>query len=392
MFDRFAICVVALTCAVSSATVAYAGTCPVSLSPFAESSIQLLEDRFCEEAQEGWTHDNLPTSDPVQQERDTIFMLLAFALVREEWDLNRGHQISGVIVDQTDDSVLWVDFNSNFVANSPIDHAEARAVRNYVKWVNDQGTSDPYWDLLDETTVYASLEPCQMCAGTINMSRVDRVVFGMEDGGFGDGLDYLHVFPFHADFEFHSGTQTAQALIDEVAANPNTGVTTIIRNSQDAFDLAVTDLEGFLVSFPENQTALDNALAVLAQYQAGPPPVPDGTFGTPLGASALSPDGSSIHVTWDATSCTADDYHLLHGSLATVDALTIAGSLCQLGDGGSVVWNSVPAGSLWFLVVSDQPDGTEGSWGEDGTGSQRNGLTASGQCGVVNRDNTVACP
>ncbi len=44
----------------------HAGTtsCPVSLSAFAENSIDLLEERFCEEAQDGWQHLNLPTSDP----------------------------------------------------------------------------------------------------------------------------------------------------------------------------------------------------------------------------------------------------------------------------------------------------------------------------------------
>jgi tRNA(Arg) A34 adenosine deaminase TadA len=366
-------------------------TCPVSLSSFAESSIQLLEDRFCEEAQDGWTHQNLPTSDPVQQEKDTIFMLLTFALVQAEWDLDRGHQIAGVIVNQDDDEILWADFNSNFVSNSPIAHAEARAVYNYIQFVNDQGTSDPYWELLNDTTVYASLEPCQMCAGTINMARVDRVVFGMEDDGFGDALDYLHAYPFHADFEFHSGTQTAQALISEVAANPGTAVTTIIRESQYAFDLAVTDLQGFVPAFPENQTALQNALAVLAQHQGGPPPVPDGSFGAPVLASALAPDGTAIEVHWDAASCTATDYHILHGSLSAVDQLLVDGSVCQIGPTGSFIWTGVPAPSLWFLVVSDD-DGTEGSWGVDSTGAQRNGSQHSGQCGVVDRANTVGCP
>jgi len=231
-----------------------------------------------------------------------------------------------------------------------------------------------------------------MCAGTINMARVDRVVFGMEDDGFGDALDYLHAFPFHVDFEFHSSTQTGQALIAEIATNPNTGVTTIIRNAKYAFDLAVTDLLGFSIAFPENQTALDNALATLEQYQAGPPPVSDGTFGLPVLATPLTPDASQINVTWDTVSCQGADYHILYGSLAGVDQLAISGSVCQLGDSGSYLWQGVPAGPLWFLVVSEHDDGTEGSWGTDSTGGERNGSMPSGQCGATERDNTVTCP
>jgi tRNA(Arg) A34 adenosine deaminase TadA len=367
-------------------------TCPISLSPFAESSVQNLEDRFCEEALDGDGHQNIPTSGPVQQEKDTIFMMLAFALVRAEWDLDRGHQISGVIVHQYTDEVLWADFNSNFVYNSPIDHAEARAVRNYIQHVNDQGTSDPSWQLLNNTTVYASLEPCQMCAGTINMSHVDRVVFGMEDGGFGDALDYLHAFPYHADFEFHASTSTAQALVAEVAANPTTGITTIIRNAQYAFQFAVNDLENFVAVYPQNQLALNNALATLDQYQAGPPPVSDGSFGLPVTTGAVTPDKSKLLVNWNAANCTANDYHILYGALATIDEFAVDGSVCRIGTDGAYVWSSVPSGSQWFLVVSDHGDGTEGSWGEDSAGAQRNGLSSSEQCGVTSRDNTVTCP
>jgi tRNA(Arg) A34 adenosine deaminase TadA len=367
-------------------------SCPVGLSPFAEATIDLLEERFCEEAQAGWQHLNLPTSDAVQQEKDTIFMLLAFALVSVEWDPGRGHQIAAVIVDELTDEILWVDFNSNFINNSPIDHAEARAVRNYIQFVNDQGTSDQYWEILDDTAVYASLEPCQMCAGTINMARVDRVVFGMEDDGFGDALDYLHAFPYHVDFEFHSSTQTAQALIGEVAANPNTGVTTIIRNAKLMFDFAVTDLQSFMVAFPGNQNALDNALATLAQYQTGPPPVPDGTFGVPLLAQPMAADASRINVTWDTASCVAADYHILYGTLSAVPELAVEGSVCQLGPSGSYLWQDVPAGPLWFLVVSEEDDGTEGSWGTNSTQGERNGSVPSGMCGMIDRDNTVTCP
>ena len=38
----------------------------------------------------------------------------------------------------------------------------------------------------------------------------------------------------------------------------------------------------------------------------------------------------------------------------------------------------MPAGDLWFVVVSDTGAGVEGSWGLSSGGDERNGLTDSG--------------
>jgi len=48
---------------------------------------------------------------------------------------------------------------------------------------------------LDGAVLYATKEPCPMCAGAILKSRVSRVVFGAEaplDGAAGTALDLLH--------------------------------------------------------------------------------------------------------------------------------------------------------------------------------------------------------
>ena len=46
---------------------------------------------------------------------------------------------------------------------------------------------------LEETTLYATLEPCPMCAGAILQSRIPRVVYGARDpkGGCVDSLYHL---------------------------------------------------------------------------------------------------------------------------------------------------------------------------------------------------------
>jgi hypothetical protein len=131
---------------------------------------------------------------------------------------------------------------------------------------------------------------------------------------------------------------------------------------------------------------------IQAAGAGGPPPVPDGTFGSPMLASRGDPAGSVIDLTWDVSTCQASDYHVLFGSLANVASLGIDGGICSIGTVGSFTWSSVPAGDLWFLVVGDDGASTEGSWGTDSSDAQRAGKTASGVCAIVDRANTGTCP
>jgi len=122
------------------------------------------------------------------------------------------------------------------------------------------------------------------------------------------------------------------------------------------------------------------------------PPVPDGTFGAAMKPARQSADGSSIAVSWDVGGCAAKGYHALYGPLAAVSSYQLAGGVCGLGTAGSYVWTGVPVGDLWFVVVADDPGGTEGSWGTRSPGGAINGTTASGLCGATARVNLSACP
>jgi len=86
--------------------------------------------------------------------------------------------------------------------------------------------------------------------------------------------------------------------------------------------------------------------------------------GPPKPARALTAsrlDASTVHVDWDAAGCPAPNYHLLYGPLATVGSYALAGGVCGLGPLGSYDWQGVPAGDLWYVVVSDDAGATEGS-------------------------------
>jgi len=141
-----------------------------------------------------------------------------------------------------------------------------------------------------------------------------------------------------------------------------------------------------------NQQRTTTALVSCPVVPAVAKPVADGSFGTAMTGTRSDLDGSTIDVTWDVATCVSTGHHLLYGDLATVASAAVAGGVCGLGTTGSATWSGVPAGDLWFVVVGDDGATTEGSWGTDGTGAERGGVTASGVCGIVTRNNAGACP
>jgi hypothetical protein len=136
------------------------------------------------------------------------------------------------------------------------------------------------------------------------------------------------------------------------------------------------------------ETADSNCLA-LTTPRVGPQPIPNGVFGLPVLAAKRNDEGTNIRVTWDVF-CGGAGYHLLYGSLSGVSGPTPVGAECDLASGVHD-WPAVPAGDLWFLVVGNDNDSTEGSWGRRSDGSERAGTTPSAQCGMTFHDNTGTC-
>jgi hypothetical protein len=121
-------------------------------------------------------------------------------------------------------------------------------------------------------------------------------------------------------------------------------------------------------------------------------PVPDGSFGIVMTASRTDGTGASINLKWDVATCSSTDHHLIYGALETVASASVAGGACNLGTSGTSIWAGAPPGNVWFVIVGDDDATTEGSWGTSSGGVQRGGVTVSGQCGMVARDNSGACP
>ena len=85
-----------------------------------------------------------------------------------------------------DNKVIAKGHNLRETKKSPLGHAEIVTIQKACKKFND-------WQLVG-CTLYVTLEPCIMCAGTIIQSRIKTVVYGADDpkgGAFGSSINVL---------------------------------------------------------------------------------------------------------------------------------------------------------------------------------------------------------
>jgi len=105
---------------------------------------------------------------------DDLFM-------REALDLARHAEAHGEVpvgaVMVVDGQICGRGFNSPIRLNDPTAHAEILALREAAGVVRNYR--------LECATLYATLEPCVMCAGALVAARVGRLVFGARDLRFG---------------------------------------------------------------------------------------------------------------------------------------------------------------------------------------------------------------
>ena len=72
-----------------------------------------------------------------------------------------------------DDKIIARAFNKKETTNDPTSHAEVSAIRKACKKLNS-------WRL-EDATIYVTIEPCSMCAGTLLQCRIGRIVYGAKD-------------------------------------------------------------------------------------------------------------------------------------------------------------------------------------------------------------------
>lgn len=90
------------------------------------------------------------------------------------------------------DKIIARAYNRRTIDKNTLAHAELLAIKKASKKMDD-------WRL-EECTMYVTLEPCQMCAGAIIQSRLDKVVIGCMNpkaGCAGSVMDLLQVEEFN---------------------------------------------------------------------------------------------------------------------------------------------------------------------------------------------------
>jgi tRNA(adenine34) deaminase len=105
---------------------------------------------------------------------DEDFIREALELAREA---ERGGEVPVGAVVVVDGRVLGRGRNSPIARNDPTAHAEILALREAAAATGNYR--------LEGATMYATLEPCVMCAGALVAARVSRLVFGARDLRFG---------------------------------------------------------------------------------------------------------------------------------------------------------------------------------------------------------------
>ena len=133
----------------------------------------------------------------IQKKIDEKYMRQAILQAKKAYDLDET-PIGCVIVHEG--KVIGRGYNRRNTDKNPLAHAEITAIRKASKRIGD-------WRL-EECTLYVTLEPCQMCAGAIVQSRIERVVLGCMNpkaGCAGSILNLLDMKEFNHQVQLEIG-------------------------------------------------------------------------------------------------------------------------------------------------------------------------------------------
>ena len=159
-----------------------------------------------------------PTFTAVQAERHRLFSYAVMGIVATQWNGNLygqygdygihrrgqrnppgdpggryqggtylGHNIAAIAVDDVGE-IIDFDLNHNSVFHRSTEHAEARLIRRvfgltqiFDAWAAGPRRVSDRVDVLNQTTIYTSLESCSQCSGIMALGSIRDVVFLQRD-------------------------------------------------------------------------------------------------------------------------------------------------------------------------------------------------------------------
>src|SRR5574344_995960 len=142
-------------------------------------------------------------------DKDEKYMLAAIREAKKAYMLGEV-PIGCVIV--YEDKIIGRGYNRRKTDKNTLSHAELQAIKKASKKLGD-------WRL-EGCTMYVTLEPCQMCAGALVQSRIDKVVIGCMNakaGCAGSVLNLLNMPQFNHQVEIVKGVMEEECsqLISE---------------------------------------------------------------------------------------------------------------------------------------------------------------------------------
>ena len=116
---------------------------------------------------------------------DEKYMKLALLEAKKAYEKDEV-PVGAVIV--KNDKIIARGHNLREKNNDPTSHAEIVAIRKACKKLNS-------WRL-EDCTIYVTIEPCSMCAGTLLWTRIKKIVYGAKDlkgGALGSSYNLFDV-------------------------------------------------------------------------------------------------------------------------------------------------------------------------------------------------------
>jgi tRNA(adenine34) deaminase len=205
----------------------------------------------------------------IDEERDEIYSLLAYAVVLKDWQVGgpnqRGHNIGAVLVDSQGKLVYWAR-NCNHITKNGTQHAEVRLMLGYLSEVQTYS--------LKGHTVYTSLEPCAQCSGMMVLQSIQRTVYGQTDPSFGKAMERLDLDssaltngfkPYPRPVESHKSKAAICAELDDAYAKAGGSITDFLLSpkAKSIFEKAHQQFLTYRPRHFENEAVLSNSIDFL---------------------------------------------------------------------------------------------------------------------------------